>query len=308
MKREPLPHGTLLQAIMRGKDLPIDPLDVEEWGFPFWPKADLPKAQLGYCWEYERLREDKHYCQRIARYRAEFKSEVERIQQGHPEWSRAMCESISELFGSVSPMWLLRDFPEFPGTAWLKIPADARRERVNQYSQNRHSFVPESMEASASDLQVWVDTSGQPVKIDPRKDPYNEKGLSRIYEAPRIKEVIPGTFISWHVIKIEWKYRDAQLIRQFKQLLKKREPKGRQYLMSRTRGSCSPLEWLRWLGAFRLLRHCKGNWKVAAQMFESRSPKGRSLYSNESAWLRAAGKIEETLDIAPGRGEYDSFR
>ena len=319
MKQEPLPHEMLLQAIMRGKDLPIDPLATEEWGFSFWPRKDLPKAQLGYCWEYERLREDKYFCQRIALYRAKFKSEVERIQQEHPEWSRSLCEGIYSLIGTGS-VWLLRDFPEFPTVPWLQILPEERKRRLAGKEYNDGS-KPSRLEDTVENLKVFTDIRGQPLEKEKasglaleqaveaarRRHELEAKSPTR-YLNHRVEDILPGTFVSWHVIKIEWKYRNKQLVDQFKKFLEDKEPEGRKFRVERTRGGVSFLERLKWLGTFRLLRYCKGNWKLAAQMSEAISPNGKSLYSNEAAWWRAAKKIEETLDLAPGPGEYNPVR
>jgi len=249
----------------------IPPLPSEEWNF-----SDCPEEQLLPCLCYETWREQKEVFRKISKYRenpTKFIREHEHRYRG--EWW--MEKAIG--CGRCCPSWLWSAFPEFPQTPWLAIHKETRVERIsnrwNAYLKRR-----KSLEASVENLK---DAEGnyQSFVID------RQMGRQRF-----------PILLAYAVIKVDWSKSDSELMDRFALFLKAWRPETAQ--VKERRGKTSERDRLKQLGAWRLLRHCGGNWELAAQMSIAAypdDPDAESLYSNQSAWLRAAAKAKRMKPV-----------
>ncbi|MBI5820318.1 MAG: hypothetical protein HZA88_15225 [Verrucomicrobia bacterium] len=344
MKPVPDPETCLLLAMMRGKDLPIERLAPEEWAFTLWNKKQFPRSEHDWCYQYEFQREFRRNREEIGNWRDRFNRErAQNMRQWEEEYIQQQKEEgivvpkpptqqerdaknryLDDAYKLGSEygcdFWLLRDFPEFPAVPWLKLPLDLRKRRLVGKKYGKVT-EPDRLEDYADQLKVFTDILGRPLPEEKasgllpeqaaeearRRYELEEKSPSR-YLDERFKEILPGTFVSWHVIKIEWKFRNKQLVRQFEQFLKTKSPPRRELWAKRTRGGISTLEKLKLLSAFRLMRHCRGNWKLAAEMSARICPKGKPLYANQAAWSRAAKRMQESLELAFNADGFDPIR
>jgi hypothetical protein len=297
-----------VKACLKG-GVPIEPLPLDEWRL-----LRCPGWQYEWCWWYEFWRESKtcrneiakwrdHFCQWVETRLTEQRKDIEldevssrrKIDDYYHlsmlmeinrvdltgDKPRAMSEEFYQFVYQAGPWrmpWLLRDWPEFPATAWLTIPPNTRQQRLKKYGAT-------------------------PKHPDPKEPPSLTAGVDRLRGADgKLRSSVTtewptGFFTTIQVIEVDWKLSCKELLRRFQAYLEQNRPKGA--LKWEVRGRTSYRDRLKALGALRLMRHCKGNWRVAAQIAFNASEK--DLYSNQTAWLRATNTTDRLITEAFGR-------
>jgi hypothetical protein len=235
----------------------IKPLPREEWDFSGCSRWERTKCEC-----YEIWREHKEVWDRIFKCR-----------QDYIKWQAEHHGRDNIKFDykdSPCPSWVWRDFPEFPKTPWMAIPETIRKERVFPQWEAYLKRI-EQYDAITASVQKLKDVDG-------------------VYR-DSITEVVGETssYYTYQVFGIYWGKSDSVLQKRFSEWLRKNRPKDAEPV--ETRGNTVDRNFLKCLGALRLLRHCGGNWKLAAQMSVDAFPDdshAKPLYSNQTAWSRAA--------------------
>jgi len=338
----------LVGAMLRGKDLPIDPLPWWEWDF-----RKCPTWERSRCWEYEFQRESKRVRAGITKWREEFPKWIEwRLKEAEKDWDwesvrdpktgewitttfvisekekqerRERFESFYLAFEAPVAGWLLRDFPEFPEQAYLSIDKAVRKKRLAQWDctprQPQPVFpldtvpvtsmlgevakhivglnfddLPPALQNPLAHLAAWRAKIAEAYKEDDL--PFQHHHVTR--------RLGKGHMVTDVVVTIPWYESKKRLVKRFAALLEELEknlPEKAQVLGGS--GSRSPGDMLKKLGAFRLMRHCRGNWKLAAEMSARVLPKAKALYDNESRWKTETNEVDELLEMSFTANGYD---
>lgn len=236
------------------------------------------------------------------------------------EWSKRFSERfpdyiVTTRFYDLDAQFLVR-WPEFPKQHWLEIPERIRK-RVDEKrfrpmpgrlvwgeglksEEARGTFqtVPGVFYKGSTGL-CWQE--GDPELIDR----LGNIGALMKY-LPTIKTPWGATWedrwTEYRMVCLSWARSDRKLKADFAEWLKENRPDDRQpYHRSKDSDSRRTTErdLLKVLGAFRLLRHFKGDWKAAADYSEPfcRDKRGnpKPLYVEQSEWRDAEKKAVQAL-------------
>ena len=315
--------GKLLRKILLGKDLPIEPLQQQEWDFSkctTWERAR--------CWDYEIQRESKRARENTRQWREDFPKWVEQRLRDDQEddalhlgLTRQDCE---EMYDCPLPKWILSGFPEFPETPYLAIEKVLRTERLAQWGctpREPRQVVPLDTMPVTNLLGELAKQSGL-VNMDDLPPALESPAAHLVAWRTKIAEAFQkdtftfsrhvatrnlgkGHFVTDVVLRIPWYESNKRLCNRFEAWLKKNRPEGARELGGS--GSTAPGDWLKKLGAFRLLRHCRGNWQLAAEMSARPHPEAKALYENQATWENAAQEINDSLEAMYTPVGFDSI-
>ena len=213
----------------------------------------------------------------------------------------------------------LCDWPEFPSQHWLQITKGTRaaKERYRPGASELSFF-----EGEIFDPRTWLKWSeAQKFETAPSFFVQTDKGLCchalvnesmpsglRYWEGWNDTTKTPWGFASadrWEelrLVKINWARSDRKLKLDFAEWLKENRPDDRQaYHRSTVSDSRRTTERdsLKFLGAWRLLRHFNGDWQKAAEYSENfcmnKRGKPKPLYVEQSEWRDAEKRANKAL-------------
>jgi hypothetical protein len=254
------------------------------------------------------------------------------IDQKEKQQRRARFESFYLAFVAPVTGWLLQDFPEFPEKPYLAIEPPLRKGRLGRLGctpreprpivpldmtpvmgllaelAKREAGVnfdslPSELASPKAHLAAWRAKIGEAIKND-------DLPFMRCYVTRRLRVAdVETDFETDVVLTIPWYESKKRLVKRFGALLDDLE----ETLTERAQviggsGSTTPGDLLKKLGAFRLLRRCRGNWEEAAKMAAEVLPKDRELYDNQAAWSKAGNDIDGLLRKCFTSNGFDPIR
>ncbi len=316
MKSSADPEADLIRKVLR--PLPIDPLPQREWDF-----SKCPTWQHGRCWEYELWRESKEVQSKIAYWRKDFPKWVDarlRADVAAAEWEKSGLtkQNCEAMYPCIVPKWLLIAFPEFPLTPYLAIsPASLRVDRLRCLGctpQQNRQILPLDTRPITHVLGELAEQSGllnlsdlPPAFANPTAHiaAARAKIAEALIENPSVfenhqvvRKLGKEHYIADVVFRIPWRLSNRVLLAMFKAWLENEGNRPPNAKVMGGSGSTSDGDRLRKLGAFRLLRHCRGNWELAADMSARFRPNGKALYEYKDKWDKAATEISAWLENA----------
>jgi hypothetical protein len=272
-------------------------LPVAEWTM----FTACPNEEVGECVEYESARELPRFIQTVKEFRSYYAKWNEisdsQLLVGHPHFKslRGWSHVIRNVF-----------FPEKP---WLSIPKRKKyyllHNRLHRALYGRKDLEPSLhkhfFEGKPASMIRW---SYHPLQ----GDVFSLLELQKPKEMAMVDFIGAGKFnpiavrhlsdseaITHACFGIDWKKTNEELLRLFESwLMIKRPP---QCEAKEKRGARSPREVLKWIGAFRIDRQCKGN-PAARNQYKIKDDAGvlRPLYESEKGWIGALKKYREHIN------------
>lgn len=259
----------------------------------------LERWQVPWAWEYECAREWQPWGD-FERCREVFQKEAKRLKS----------EGLALLTcGPREPFWIYKGFEDaFPETPWIAIPNQEREKRLGNAGITRQSnrkLLPRlegrvrTLKRGAPQVNGYWDEEGIRRLQDWQNAPgdYDEEKLENIKghyhvktASGKVEKACAVSYIGTYVIRVPWDYPDDVLDQAWKEWRTRHKPKEQEPIpwMNRS-GKEKPMDWLRQIGALRLLR--RKSVSEAMEYTEKRLKPGKDsshpLYPHRSRWTEA---------------------
>jgi hypothetical protein len=285
------------------------PLRDEDWimehYFDQHPSEDW---QVPWAWDYECWREWQPWSD-FGRWREKFLQEVERLK------SVDMARLISS---PGIPFWIFNSFADlFLETPWTAIPDKEREMRLKKENitpSTRREPLPHlegsvrTLKKGAPKIKGIGDDEGMRALQDWQDAPghYDEEKLETIkgYHRARpgsnetAEEICVVDYIGTYVIRVPWHYPDDVLDQAWKAWRTRHKPKEQKPdPWMNGSGKRKTLDWLRQLGALRLLRVMSATEAIThtEKILEPNRDESRPLYPHRSRWTEARQNANRLL-------------
>ena len=334
MKKRKLPNRTLPKPVTETEGPPR-----HEW--LFGDRSILPddQTEAAYYWEFGlavpevvsevnamRDRRPHRDLERAAHYKWLQQNPVPTDSSLWPEWTRKMFDAnpSTEFCTRLQvEAHFLADWPEFPDRHWLQIQEGVRRDEKRYrpsgssphlavwhpdyclHSGEQQPFATEPSVFCATGVGVGCHTEiipEFPADLNLRRDWADTTKSPWGFASPdRWREL--------RLVRVHWARSDRNLKADFAHWLKENRPDDRQSFHASKHSDSRRTTFrdlLKALGAARLLRHFKQNWKNASDFSALFCKDGhsnpKSLYEEQTEWRRAAVRAEQAIqDFAPAQ-------
>jgi hypothetical protein len=249
-------------------------LDVNEWDFDRCPGASKPLKsnevdELEECWRWEFARESKLIINKVLTLRKRlriktFKNFHDKLRNKNSPWNNLLLDHGIYIYS-----------PEFPHSPYLSIPKQERLDRCDEVYRGWEKASANHFSVGSSEIDEMI---------------FNEF-LSAREKGERHR--ISG-FVEPVLVKINWRNSDDLLVKEFRNWLHFKRPKGVLKNRSGRRGSSSYFRTnLKALGAKRLLRGRTP--EDARRLSKLHSGAKAPLFEHTAKWHLAEAKVDQLV-------------
>ena len=272
---------------MKAKKTDTKPLSKTQWDFTGVRQSELPS-----CWLYEYLRE--LYREAPPAKAGKWivfimrKWEEEPEQKGDDEKKRGRPR-VNDHPPSKKPFkeWRECTLPHvagWPKTPWQELEDKDRKAVIDALEAQRNKRPPAMRVWSAKELSRLVD--GNPGLEGLHPGVISNYYFRKFYGGENERSM--SAHSEHGLWMIDFDRSRAEIEADFTRWLDTVLPKPANRDVLRAE--------LKQLGALRLLRHTKGDWKEAAQLSANENERAKALYDNLPAWIRARDAAKEILN------------